>query len=173
MRVYQKSAEDVRRGRGLIGNLLNKAVDILPIELHVPGYQYCGPGTKLSKRLQRGDSGINKLDAACKEHDIIYSKYRDTENRSKADRELAEKAWQRVKARDSSIGEKAAAWALTNIMKAKSKFGSGIKKRKKKKKNKRISKSKKRKRRGRGLYLRPYKKSGGGGGNKKKKHRKK
>ena len=43
MRVYQKSAEDVRRGRGLIGNLLNKAVDILPIELHVPGYQYCGP----------------------------------------------------------------------------------------------------------------------------------
>lgn len=29
-----------RRGKGL----LNKIIDKLPIELHVPSYQYCGPG---------------------------------------------------------------------------------------------------------------------------------
>ena len=53
-------------GSGLINNLINK----LPFELHIPGYQYCGPGTHIQKRLSRGDSGINPLDSACKEHDI-------------------------------------------------------------------------------------------------------
>ena len=54
-------------------NLLNK----LNVEFHNPGYQYCGPGTKLAKRIARGDPGINKLDKFCKEHDLIYSKNRD------------------------------------------------------------------------------------------------
>lgn len=53
-------------GGGLVDSILTK----LPVELHIPGYQYCGPGTKLQKRLTRGDPGINPLDAACKEHDI-------------------------------------------------------------------------------------------------------
>ena len=62
-----------RRGKGLVNSIINK----LPIELHIPGYRYCGPGTKLKERLIRGYSGINPLDAACKEHDIAYSKNRD------------------------------------------------------------------------------------------------
>lgn len=92
------------KGTGLINTLVNK----LPFELHLPGYQYCGPGTKLEKRLARGDVGVNQLDRACKEHDIAYNQYQDTTNRQKADRILAEKAWQRVKSSDSSLGEKAA-----------------------------------------------------------------
>jgi len=40
-------------------------------ELHIPGYSYCGPFTKLNERLARGDEPINKLDAGCKEHDIF------------------------------------------------------------------------------------------------------
>jgi hypothetical protein len=40
-------------------------------ELHLPGYNYCGPFTKLDKRLAKGDERINKLDAGCKEHDIF------------------------------------------------------------------------------------------------------
>jgi hypothetical protein len=165
------------RGSGLIGsvvgaagNLLNRAIDILPTELHIPGYQYCGPGTKLKERLARGDPGVNKLDSACKLHDIAYSKYSDIKNRSIADRELAERAWERVKASDASLSEKAAAWAVTNIMKAKSKFGGGKKKQHNKRKkskcncrNKKCSKVNKKK--GKGLYLRPYK---GSGVNKKK-----
>jgi hypothetical protein len=112
-----------RLGKGLI----NKIINHLPVELHVPGYQYCGPGTKLAKRLARGDSGINPLDAACKEHDIAYSK--NPENiaaRNAADKVLAERAWNRVLAKDASIGEKAVAWGVTNTMKAKSKLGMGL-----------------------------------------------
>ena len=73
--------------------LLNTAINKLPFELHIPGgYRFCGPGTKLEKRLARGDKGINELDEACKEHDIAYSKEKDLEHRHKADRILADKA---------------------------------------------------------------------------------
>ncbi|XP_073990923.1 uncharacterized protein [Rhodnius prolixus] len=108
-------------GRGLI----NSVIDKLPFEAHIPGYNYCGPGTKLKKRLSRGDRGINPLDEACKEHDIAYSENKDLEVRHTADRILAEKAWQRTSASDASLGEKAAAWAVTNVMKAKVKLGGG------------------------------------------------
>lgn len=163
------------RGRGLLstisnvaGNVINRAIDILPVELHIPGYQYCGPGTHLKKRLARGDPGINKLDVACKEHDIAYSKFSDSKSRSFADKVLAERAWERVKASDSSVGEKAAAWAVTNIMKTKTKFGGGKKRENKKKiqikkKNKVVKKKKNTKcnckkvtQKGKGLYLKPY-----------------
>ena len=45
-----------------------------------------------------------------------------------ADRDLAEKAWERLHSRDSSIGEKAATMLINNIMKVKSKLGKGIQK---------------------------------------------
>lgn len=152
-----------KRGCGL----LNKLVDKLPVELHLPGYNYCGPGTKLSKRLQRGDKGINPLDEACKEHDIAYSKFQDVERRNQADRELAEIALKRVTAPDSGFGEKVAALGVGGAMKLKSKLGMGLKcrishasKKRKKKKGgqinvmvgvKRKSKSKSKKRRQRVL----------------------
>lgn len=164
------------RGSGLLstitgaaGTVLNRAIDLLPVELHLPGgYQYCGPGTHLQKRLRRGDPGINKLDAACKQHDIAYSKFKDNNSRTIADKILIDRAWERVKASDSSLGEKAAAWAVTNIMKAKTKFGGGGKKKNKRKSVKtKNKKQKKRQKKGKGLYLRPY--SGSGNKTKKKK----
>lgn len=113
-----------KRGKGLVNSLINN----LPVELHLPGYQYCGPGTNLTKRLARGDPGINPLDAACKEHDIAYSKNReDISARNAADKVLAEEAWKRVSANDAKVGEKAAALSVTAIMKAKRKFGMGVK----------------------------------------------
>lgn len=118
-------------GSGIVNNLINK----LPFELHLPGgYQYCGPGTKLQKRLSRGDPGINPLDSACKDHDIAYSENQENiEKRNAADKILAAKAWQRVLAKDSSFGEKAAAYTVTNIMNVKSKLGMGMKQKGKKK----------------------------------------
>lgn len=113
--------------------------------MHLPGgYQYCGPGTKLDKRLKRNDPGINELDRACKEHDIAYSNSNDIDERNRADKILAEKAWKRVKSKDSGVGEKMAALGVTGIMKTKSKLGMGLKpyvvgcskNKKKKKKNK-------------------------------------
>lgn len=113
-------------GKGFLNKLINK----IPFELHVPGYQYCGPGTKLEKRLNRGDPGINELDRACKEHDIEYSKFSDGIERFNADKKLSEAAWKRVFSSDASFGERTTALAVTAAMKAKmklSKFGGGCK----------------------------------------------
>lgn len=157
-----------------VGTVVNKLVDALPLELHLPAfpgsYQYCGPGTKLAKRLARGDPGINGLDKACKEHDIAYSKSSDTASRSVADNILASKAWQRFKSSDASLGERAAALAVAAAMKTKSAVGGRINKRRKRggniRRKRRNTKSKKKNSStlgrwkvtttGRGLYLRPY-----------------
>lgn len=117
------------KGSGLV----NSAIDHLPFELHLPGYKFLGPGTKLQKRLARGDHPINRLDASAKEHDIAYAKHKDLEERHKADKVLENKAWSLVKDKDSSFGEKASAWLVTNIMKAKRKLGMGIRKKRSKK----------------------------------------
>lgn len=138
---YMSREEDnhCKIGGGFVNNLINK----LPLELHLPGYQFCGPGTKLEKRLARGDKGINLLDSACREHDIAYSQSKDIDKRHQADQILAEKAWQRVKSKDSNWKERANAWFVTNAMKAKVKFGLGmkpIKGEKSKKRNKKVKK---------------------------------
>lgn len=111
--------------------LINSVIDKLPFEAHLPGYQYCGPGTKLQKRLARGDPGINPLDASCKVHDISYSIHKSDKERTEADRILASKAWKRVTSADASVGERTAALAVAAAMKGKigiSKLGSGLKK---------------------------------------------
>ena len=79
-------------GQGFVNNLINS----LPIELHLPGYQFCGPGTKLRQRFERGDIRINPLDPPCTEHDIAYSQAKDINIRHQADKVLSEKAWHRV-----------------------------------------------------------------------------
>ncbi|KAE9543755.1 hypothetical protein AGLY_002151 [Aphis glycines] len=53
---------------------VNSLINSLRVEAHVSGYQFCGPGTKLKKRLDRGDKGINPLDVACRDHDIVYER---------------------------------------------------------------------------------------------------
>lgn len=107
------------------GGFLNTLINRLPFETHVPGYQFCGPGTKLEKRLSRGDSGINLLDSACRDHDIAYLNSSDLNKRHEADKILENRAWERVKAGDSSKKEKVVAYMVSNTMKAKRKMGMG------------------------------------------------
>lgn len=78
--------------------------------------------------MARGDRGINPLDEACREHDIAYFRSQALPDRHKADEVLENKAWQRVKSADASLGERSAAWTITNTMKAKRKLGMGTKK---------------------------------------------
>lgn len=116
------------------GNLINRIIDKLPFELHVPSYQYCGPGTKLKKRLARGDPGKNPLDAACKTHDIAYDQYKDSSERSKADKVLQKEALKRVFSKDASFGERAVALGVAAAMKVKRSIsGKGLAKKKKRK----------------------------------------
>ncbi|KYQ50955.1 hypothetical protein ALC60_09947, partial [Trachymyrmex zeteki] len=95
---------------------------------------FCGPGTRLEKRLTRGDRGINLLGAACREHDIAYSRSSELAKRHTADKLLAEKARKRIVAKDSTLGERVAATAVWAVMKAKTKLGMDLKTRKKKSK---------------------------------------
>lgn len=117
------------KGCGLINKFINK----LPIELHIPSYNYCGPGTKLDKRLARGDKGINPLDEACKKHDIAYNTFTDVKNRNKADELLAREAIQRLKSSNAALGEKIAALGVAGVMTAKTKLGMGIRSKRSKK----------------------------------------
>lgn len=104
-----------KRGSGFIDKLIDK----LPFEVHIPFYSYCGPGTKLEKRLARGDRGINLLDSACKRHDIAYSMNSDSENRSVADATLQQEAMKRVFSKDASLLERATSLGVAAAMKAK------------------------------------------------------
>lgn len=45
-------------------------------ERHLPGYNFCGPGTDVARRLREGVEPMNELDAACLVHDLV------TEDRS-------------------------------------------------------------------------------------------
>lgn len=123
----------VKKGKGFVNTLINK----LPFEVHLPSYQYCGPGTKLKKRLARNDPGINELDKACKQHDIAYSQSENVVDRNRADDILAAKAWRRFKSKDASLAERTAALGVGGIMKAKSAMGAGIKVRRKGQKKRR------------------------------------
>lgn len=121
------SRKTAKRGRGLI----NKIIDKLPFELHLPKYQYCGPGTKLAERLARGDPGVNKLDMLCKDHDIAYANHKDSAERYKADKKLASEAMKRVFSNDAKLGERAASLFVSTAMKAKTgltKIGGSISK---------------------------------------------
>lgn len=78
--------------RGLFDNLGQKQggkskglVASIPFEAHIPGYQFCGPGTKYSERVRQGQMGINALDNACMRHDAVYNSAQEetAENRKR------------------------------------------------------------------------------------------
>jgi hypothetical protein len=69
--VDERPRQRRRRCRG--GGIINWIINHLPCELHLPGYRFCGPGTRLHKRLRLGQQGVNQLDELCKAHDIAYS----------------------------------------------------------------------------------------------------
>ena len=70
------------------GSLLNKALNDLPFEMHLPGHNFTGPGTKLKERLnpdltpKKGSEPIYRVDKAAYHHDICYLKNEDTVSRN-------------------------------------------------------------------------------------------
>ena len=52
------------------GSLLNKAINNLPFEMHLPGHNFTGPGTNLKKRLnpdltpKKWSKPVNRVDEA-------------------------------------------------------------------------------------------------------------
>ena len=84
-RKPKRKSKRIKKGGGFdLQNLLSKT----GIEFHWPGNQYMGPGTKLAKRLKRGDPGINRLDKLAKQHDIDYSHAKNLNDKWKADAKM-------------------------------------------------------------------------------------
>ena len=92
---------------------VQKMLEKTGIEFHWPGYQFMGPGTKLKKRLARGDPGINRLDRISKQHDIDYSTARSLRDKHRADRTMI-RSIQRLPGK-KTLTER----AIKNIMQAK------------------------------------------------------
>ena len=75
-------------------SVLDNLIDLLPFEMHVPGYKFCGRETKLAEHIQCSDIGINPLDEAYRQYDLSYNN--PSSNRRQADRILAEYAFPRM-----------------------------------------------------------------------------
>lgn len=85
-------------------------------EIHIRGYNYCGPNTNLESRLACGEAPVNELDCACMEHDIAYAKSDDLNSRCIADKVLILRAIRRVFAKDSRIGERFTALLISCLI---------------------------------------------------------
>ncbi|KAE9522142.1 hypothetical protein AGLY_017402, partial [Aphis glycines] len=112
---------DTPKGSGFINDFLN--CSFLP-ELHWPGYNYLGPGTKLEKNKKP----INKLDEAARDHDYFYKDHKDTKTRHEADKILEQKAMERFNAPDTNMNEKIPALLTAYAMKSKRHLGMNLKK---------------------------------------------
>src|ERR1700679_1779902 len=87
----------------ILKNGINFVLNHAPLpELHlldgIKKYSFCGPFTKLDKRVDLDLNGniiniktppINELDAGCLNHDVAYEKYKDIVNRNIADQALS------------------------------------------------------------------------------------
>lgn len=135
-RNHSKKKENKRKNEKIAHGIIDHIVDKLP-EIHIPSYQYCGPGTNLNKRLQRGDPGVNELDRACKAHDIEYSNLKDSKSRRGADKVLLKQSLRRIVSSDANLSERAAAALVSSLIGAEiglTKVGLGIRSKKRAKK---------------------------------------
>jgi hypothetical protein len=95
----------------------------LPVEMHLPGYNFCGPGTKLKKRLARGDKAVNRIDEVCKRHDINYSSAKSREDIKAADSQMLKELYEIP---NPSFKEKVGRFIAYNGIKAKQFFGGSL-----------------------------------------------
>jgi len=57
-------------------------------EVHFPGSNYLGPGTKFEERINRGDKPTDRVDEAAMFHDLSYHIHKDKDKRHEADKKL-------------------------------------------------------------------------------------
>lgn len=107
-------------------DVINK---VLPFEKHLPGMNYCGPGTDLKKKLnedftvKKGYEPTDRVDEAALRHDISYSKYQDFRQRHMADKEML-KDLRNIE--NPSWRERIERWVVYPILLIKSLVGSCI-----------------------------------------------
>ena len=97
-------------------------------EKHLPGYSFCGPGTRLDIRLnpdgtpKQGEEPVNRVDRACLRHDLAYARSDDLRSRQLADVELIHD----INAiQGPTLGERLGGFMTKTGMKGKIAFGGG------------------------------------------------
>ncbi len=99
-----------------------------PGEKHLPGYSYCGPGTRLDIRLNENDQPnpgefpVNAIDEACRIYDIAY-KSNNLQQRHLADVNLIH-ALNSIQ--NKNFREKVATWIIKSAMKGKLLVGASV-----------------------------------------------
>jgi len=118
----------VKTGTGLLNRVVNK----LPFELHLPGHNFTGPGTRLDRRLNPDltpkdwSKPINRVDNAAYHHDLCYAKHRDTKTRNDiCDRDMVR---QLDEITNPTLRERLDKSIVRNLINAKANFGLGLKK---------------------------------------------
>lgn len=113
-------------GKGVVNNIINK----LPFEFHLPGHNFTGPGTNLKKRLNKDgipkfwSKPVNRVDKAAYNHDVCYSKNKDTGVRNNlCDKNMLTELENIF---NPSLREKLDKSIVKKIIGTKTKFGLGI-----------------------------------------------
>ena len=115
-------------------SLLNKVINNLPREIHLPGHNFTGPGTKLNKRLnpdltpKEWSKPINRVDKAAYHHDICYLKNNDTATRNAVCDKNMLKELKGIF--NSTIREKMERGIVSPLIRTKARFGWAIDKKK-------------------------------------------
>ena len=114
------------------GSLLNKLINNLPVEMHLPGHNFTGPGTKLKKRLnpdltpKEWSKPVNRVDEAAKNHDICYMKNSDIKTRNEVCDKYMLKELKGIY--NPTLRERLDKSIVSKLIGAKVEFGMGIKK---------------------------------------------
>ena len=116
------------------GSVLNKFINNLPVEMHLPGHNFTGPGTKLNKRLnpdltpKKWSKPINRVDKAAYNHDICYLKNTDTATRNAVCDKNMLKELKGIY--NPTIRERMERGLVSSLIGTKARFGWGINKKK-------------------------------------------
>ena len=116
------------------GSILNKMINNLPVEMHLPGHNFTGPGTKLNKRLnsdltpKKWSKPINRVDKAAYNHDICYLKNNDTATRNAVCDKNMLKELKDIY--NPTIRERMERGLVSSLIGTKARFGWGINKKK-------------------------------------------
>ena len=111
------------------GSVLNKAVNNLPFEMHLPGHNFTGPGTKLKKRLnpdltrKKWSKPVNRVDKAAY---VCYLKKDDTATRNTVCDKNMLKELERIY--NPTLRERLDKSIVHKLIGTKVKFGMGVKK---------------------------------------------
>ena len=102
-----------------------------PGEVHLPGHNFTGPGTRLDLRLNDNlspkswSTPVDRVDNAAYHHDLAYAANKDTASRNVADRAMVDEL---NSIPNPTFKEKIERMIVTPILASKAKFGLGFQK---------------------------------------------